>query len=256
MGRWADSLRDLMLPFEQISLSPADLKCIGNATPGFARKFEEPCPARFSAALLDDLDSLMAQFPRGAHLRLDLCSFKNDLGSPRVMDRAGALLLFAQPDPRVAGLIWESLREGEDHSLFAFAWRDIPAWSEFRIFVRDGRVIGISQADALGVFPELARHESVLEPALWRFTHALLPRLPMADVVVDVIAVMEPNLSCRIWLIELNPLVHRSDPGLFTWQFGGDFDGSFRFRRSSGAPVLPQLTPALAPDAEIDIWRI
>jgi hypothetical protein len=259
MGVWCDDLADLMLPFDRIALARPDLVLMGAGTPGFLRNLPDPCPADFSGNLKSDLAQVMPHYPMGAHLRLDLCSFKTATGSPRAVGANGALWLFRQPNPRPAGMIRRGLTDGAELSLFLFPWLPIPKWAEFRIFIRDAGVIGISQYHADGTFPEIARNQAAIEAAMQRFTATTLPRLALAHVALDVFA--EPTADgFRIRLVELNPLVQRTDPCLFSWANGGDFDGSFRFR-SAARPWYPAArspVPAAPPNPvpDDDVWRI
>jgi hypothetical protein len=261
MGAWCDDLADLMLPFDRLSLSRPDLVFMGNGTPGFSYAVTDPCPAGFSLMLKSDLTVVMPRYPMGVHMRLDLCSFKTGSGNPRVVGANGAMWLMRQPNPRVSGLIRRGLAEQVPMSLFLFPWLPIPPWAEFRIFIRAGQVIGVSQYHTDGAFAEIAQHEVAIRAAMQSFVDALIPRMKLADVAVDVLA--EPvGPKFRMRLVELNPLVHRTDPCLFTWENGGDFDGSFRFRQASvplyhaaaqttETTLLPQIQPP-----EEDAWRI
>jgi hypothetical protein len=261
MGMWCDNLADLMLPFDRINLSRPDLILMGAGTPGFMRNMTDRCPADFSDVLKSDMAIVMTHYPMGAHLRLDLCSFKTDVGSPRAVGANGALWLLRRPNARPAGLIKRGLQDGVELSLFFFPWLPIPKWAEFRIFVRNYRVIGISQYHADGTFPQIGIYEVMLKTALEGFSARILPRLPLPDVALDVFA--EPGKDgFRIRLVELNPMVQRTDPCMFTWANGGDFDGSFRFRGATkmvypDRDAMPQgqvLTPTPTPDD--DVWRI
>jgi D123 len=259
MGVWCDDLADLMLPFDRIFLARADLVLMGAGTPGFMRSLADPCPPDFSNVLKSDLAVMMTHYPMGAHLRLDLCSFKTDTGSPRAVGVNGALWVLRQPNPRAAGLIRRGLQDGAELSLFLFPWLPIPQWAEFRIFVRDRRVIGVSQYHADATFPEIARHEAALTVALAAFVAQVLPRLSLPDVAIDVFAEPTPD-GFRIRLVELNPMVQRTDPCMFTWANGGDFDHSFRFR-GPGKAWYPETVAAGAgaypvPAPDDDVWRI
>ncbi len=259
MGVWCDDLADLMLPFDRIFLSRADLIVMGAGTPGFMRNLADPCPPDFSNILKSDLSVVMAHYPMGAHLRLDLCSFKTDMGSPRAVGVNGALWVLRQPNPRPAGLIRRGLQDGAELSLFLFPWLPIPKWAEFRVFIRDRQVIGVSQYHSDGTFPEIGQHEAGLKAALKAFVDKVLPRLHIPDAALDVFA--EPIADgFRIRLVELNPMVQRTDPCMFTWANGGDFDGSFRFR-GAGKAWYPDTAAVgagthLPPAPDDDVWRI
>jgi hypothetical protein len=262
MGTWCDEFADLMLPFDRLALARADLVFMGNATPGFSYVVPDPCPDGFSQVLRSDLTLAMSHYPTGAHLRLDLCSFKTGHGSsPRCVGGNGAMWVMRQPNPRVSGLIRRSLDDRQALSLFIFPWLPIPQWAEFRFFVRKGAVVGISQYHAESTFGQIAQYDTALRAGFDTFATTALPRLKLPDVVIDVIAEPIPN-GFRMRLIELNPLVQRTDPCLFSWDNGGDFDGSFRYRRDSAGQSEKTLAPAMAAtlvprkEAEDDVWRI
>jgi D123 len=260
MGVWCDDLGDLMLPFDRLSLTRPDLILMGAGTPGFMRLFTDPCPREFSNTLKSDLAVVMAHYPMGAHLRLDLCSFKNGVGSPRAVGANGALWLLRQPNPRPAGLIRRGLEDGAELSLFLFPWMPIPQWAEFRIFIRESMVIGVSQTHADLTFPQIGQFEAPIKTAMKGFVATILPRLRLRDVAVDVFAEPTPD-GFLIRLVELNPLVQRTDPCLFSWDNGGDFDGSFRFRGAGKAWYPAQNVPdtrarSLTPAPDDDVWRI
>jgi D123 len=267
MGTWCDDLADLMLPFDRLSLSRADLVFMGHGTPGFSYAVTDTCPDSFSQVLKSDLTIMMPHYPMGVHLRLDLCSFKTGASSPRVVGTNGALWLMRQPNPRVSGLIRRGLAEGVALSLYLFPWLPIPPWAEFRIFIRDGVMIGASQMHTDEAFSQIAQHEAALRAALQTFLDAALPRLPQQDLAIDVLA--EPvGAGFRLRLVDLAPLVHRTDPCLFTWENGGDFDGTFRFHREALRPItvettmagqtlVPQMAPVPPPaPTDDDVWRI
>lgn len=268
MGTWCNDLADLMLPFDRVVLSRPDLVFMGSGTPGFAYAVSDPCPDGFSLALKSDLSMVTAHYPQGAHLRLDLCSFRTGAAMPRVVGTNGALWLMRQANPRVSGVIRRGLADKREMSLFLFPWLPIPPWAEFRIFVRQGERVGISQYHAGPVFPQIAQHEAAIASALDSFAVSALPRLKQPDITLDVLAEPVPQGGFRIRLVDLAMFGPRTDCLLFDAENGGTFDGSFRFRKpeitvtlplpdkAEEQTVQPASTPPKPPAPEDDVWRI
>ncbi|MFM2391735.1 MAG: hypothetical protein RLZZ437_3290 [Pseudomonadota bacterium] len=271
MGTWCGDLADLMLPFDRLPLTRADLVFMGSGTPGFSYAVADPCPEGFSQVLKSDLALAMAHYPMGAHLRLDLCSFRSGAATPRVVGANGALWLLRQPNPRVSGVIRRGLADGQALSLFLFPWLPIPPWAEFRIFVRQGAVVGVSQYHPQEAFPQIAQHETAIRAAIDAFVASALPRLGQPDLALDVLAEPVPQGGFRMRLVDLSVLGPRTDPCLFSWENEGDFDGSFRFRKPEVTLTMPvpaaevmheeqtqqmPLAPAPSPAPDDDVWRI
>lgn len=278
MGTWCHELADLMLPFDRIALSRADLVFMGAGTPGFSYLVADPCPDSFSQVLKSDIAIAMPRYPMGAHLRLDFCSFRSGTATPRVVGANGALWLMRQANPRVSGVIRRGLSDAKALSLFLFPWLPIPPWAEFRIFIRQGQRVGVSQYHPNAVFAQIAQHEQALIAAFDSFVDAALPRLPQPDLALDVLAEPLANGGFRMRLVDLSVLGPRTDTLLFTWENGGDFDGSFRFLQGDttvtphalpqthlppeppSPPVIAAPTaatlPAKSPSPDDDVWRI
>jgi hypothetical protein len=269
MGTWCDDLADLMLPFHRLVLTRGDLVFAGSGTPGFSYAVNDPCPDGFSPALKSDLAQVMAHYPMGAHLRLEICSFRTGAATPRVVGMNGALWLMRQANPRVSGVIRRGLSDGQTMSLFVFPWLPIPQWAEFRIFIRHHKMIGISQYHPKEAFAQIAQHEAAIMAGMQTFLQTVLPRLKKPDLVLDVLAEPLAKGGFRIRLVDMALLGPRSDTCLFTFENGGDFDGTLRFRRADNtltmaAPIAIATDQTLAPVAQLgrapsapddDFWR-
>lgn len=90
---------------------------------------------------------------------------------------------------------------------------------EFRCFVRDHRLIAISQRE-MNYFPFLAELQSQLRETIYQFFTSRLMKPDylkgndMSDFVFDVYI---PPPHDRVWLIDINPWAARTDPLLFSW---------------------------------------
>ena len=219
---WPDALLGFALPHTFISVDAED------AAIWAARAAGQATQDGFSDGFSEELASVLQDYPDGAHLKLDLCSLKQNGSVPRIRSAQEAFSLFDRPNMRVAAALGTMLRAERDVHLALQPWQDIPRWCEFRIFVRDGRVVGVSQYHHKQAYPEIRTHLFDIQTALADFCQKLLPSLHMPHVALDVFLKRQPEGGFSVVLIELNPFVQRTDPCLFSWQQGGDFDGHLR----------------------------
>lgn len=92
-------------------------------------------------------------------------------------------------------------------------WREINPALEFRVFVRDGRILGISQRD-LNHYIFLRGLKTKLEKVINTFIiETFIPRFPQ-KCVVDVYV---PAPYTKVEIIDVNPFTRKTDPLLFTW---------------------------------------
>ncbi|WP_227267656.1 ATP-grasp domain-containing protein [Roseobacter weihaiensis] len=228
MERWPPSLRDLLGEHDEVPLSQDDLRTISAATPGFGRR------GALSNAVLESLEDLLPTYPDGAHLRLGACSFKADRAPSRpIRTLKDATDIMMRPNLRIASVIHRLLEGKYDTSLFLIPWRKIPPWGEFRAFVQDGAVIGLSQYRTDSTFAEITQNPQQwadrVTPAVWSAIEAGAPD----PAVVDVAFVPQDNVVC---FLEINPFSTATDPCLFSWDDPYSFDGTFRFVRPGGTP--------------------
>lgn len=229
---YPDGIRDLMLPIVSIKLSQADARVLG----GFSRTFRSAMTGTaagdyFSQGFLDTLEAAMAQYPGGVMPRIGYCSWKAaSISNVPANGAKGVLAFMSRDDPRVGRAMVAHVVMNEPVVLHLRPWINIPEWAEFRMFIRDGRVIGASQYLHRKTYPEISYNEAGILAALQGFAPVLLESLHVPSVVADVF--LEPQRTgFRATLIELNPFGQETDPCLFNWAKGGDFDGSFRFNR-------------------------
>jgi D123 len=234
---YPDGIRDLMLPMVSIKLSDHDAQVLGGFSIAFRAAMTGSTDDYFSTGFLDTLDTVMAQFPEGVMPRIGYCSWKaGAISNAPAMDARGVLQVMSRDDPRVGQALVAHVVMAEPVILHLRPWVKIHEWSEFRLFIKDGRVIGASQYMHQGTYPAISQNEAAILAALQSMAEALLPALHLKEVVADVF-VEAQGKGFRATLIELNPFVPATDPCLFTWANGGDFDGSFRFNRIPVAPA-------------------
>jgi D123 len=239
---YPDAVRDLMLPMVSIKLSAHDAQVLGGFNMTFRAAMTGPAAnGYFSMGFLDTLESAMAQFPAGVMPRIGYCSWKaGTISNAPANGAKGVLAVMSRDDPRVGQAMVAHVVMAEPVVLHLRPWVKIHDWAEFRLFIKAGRVIGASQYLHHDTYPAISQNEPAILAALQTLAEALLPELHVDAVVADVF--VEPQgKAFRATLIELNPFIPATDPCLFTWAKGGDFDGSFRFNR---IPVAPDRTAA------------
>ena len=230
---WPDDVKALAAPGAEVALTPGDVTVLGH----FNRHYMEHFEYSGHDALTDDtqqaIQDALEVYPDGVMPRLGLCSWK---GSTLVHEPCrtygDVMKVITQDDLRVARALSASAVAGEGAVLHLRKWVDIPEWSEFRIYIRAGRVIGMSQYYHRKRYPEIADNINDINRVLFEFTADTLPLLPLETVVMDVHFTAAPGagLSAEdIALIELNPLGEGTDPCLFSWNEPESFDGRLRY---------------------------
>ncbi|WP_308917471.1 hypothetical protein [Jannaschia sp. LMIT008] len=218
-GAYPEGVLALMGPMEVMPLDHADLLWLAR---------QADAPSEFLAHHLDEaVDPFAAT---GAHFRLGLCSFKRGPGRLLpVFDGRQVMTTMAARNERVAQVARAVLAEGREDALYFRPWRDIPRWCEFRVFIRAGVVVGASQYHTDRRFPEIVADKPRIADVLRAAVDDLLKVLHVDDIVADF--AVPPALDRQALLLELNPFVRRTGPGLFRWGGGldgGDFDRTFR----------------------------
>lgn len=246
---WPASLCRLSLAQADVPLSRDEARALGaeilELGEMLAEVFGQPNPALF-AGLTARVDAAVRRFPKGAFVRLGSRSPKDSwLGARegfRCKDGAKAITLLTDCSERVAEDLALALGQGYLPHIFVREWVDIPPWAEFRCFMRQRRLVGVSQYQYLqgAVFPEIAKWASDIE---WAIRDVWFPGFRDAchldDVVFDVFVRRRGRGNESEWevrLLEINPLYEWTDPCLFDHRNGGDFDGSFRYQKAPPPP--------------------
>ncbi len=228
---WPPALRALSISDVDIALSLGEAAALGLRNP----KFRIPCEVAPEplCRVEREIGAAIERFPRGAFVRLGSRSGKDSEHAEtfglRVTTATAALACLTERSRRTAYDLRLALSNAYAPHVFVREWVDIPAWAELRCFVRGRALVGVSQYDvkSLGHSDELASVESEVRREVERFMPSFVDASHLDDVVADVF--FEAGEPERIRLLEINPFDVNTDPCLFTWDGGGDFDGSFRF---------------------------
>lgn len=228
---WPDALVEFAPPADLIALGHDDMLLLGSATPSFCGRYDLAGFIKDTPAFLPALETMIGDtLPQGAFLRLSSVSFKKpEVAQTPCFDIEDAMNVMCSPNERVAAFITDAIEEEYPLSLVVSPWVDIPKWSEFRLFIRDGVLVGLSQYWWDRSFPEIHQHHEAIRASILAFLDEFLPKLHLPTVIVDVSVQTGTDGIGATSLIELNPFIRRADACLFSWDNGGDFDGSFRF---------------------------
>ncbi len=186
----------------------------------------------------------LTKFPHGAIVRLGSRSPKDTWGwdkEPCISD-GDPLSHIIGCSERMSDDLQLALKENYPPHIFLREWKIIPQWAEFRCFLKNKKLVGISQYYHRDVFAELEKQNETIIYWLKYFTNdSFIPTCEnLSDVIFDVAVfikqkvqesgMLEVNIECK--LIEINPFFEMTDSCLFDWRSGGDFDETFRYLKS------------------------
>lgn len=101
---------------------------------------------------------------------------------------------------------------------------------EFRIFVKDRKILGVSQRD-MNHYVFLHELQGVLHECVQKFYDAVISKtaFPLADYVMDVFI---PRPYSKVTVVDINPFTRKWDGLLFTWNemLEKENDGDFELR--------------------------
>ncbi|MGL5010934.1 MAG: hypothetical protein ACRC6I_13720, partial [Paracoccaceae bacterium] len=226
---WYEDLADYTMPSALVPLSGPDLVALSSVDLTFRQRRGLPGLMPLSEDLTRLIDLELAALKGPAFLRTSYGMAKeNPFAYAPVSTLREVEGVLRWKDTRLLRFFGERLASGDPASLFLRRWVNIAPWAEFRVFVKDRRIVGVSQYPAHTFYPEIPVHADAIRQGIVQLFHETMHLLPLDDVIVEVYA--DPTeAGVKVHLIELNPFLPLTDAGLFTWQRGGDFDGSFRY---------------------------
>ncbi|KAG5418989.1 CDC123 [Candida metapsilosis] len=93
-------------------------------------------------------------------------------------------------------------------------WIDINPALEFRVFVKDGKILGVSQRD-LNYYDFLDDLQSELNEKMHEFVYSkAVSKLQLNKFILDVYI---PRPFDKVYIVDVNPFSRKSDSLLFTW---------------------------------------
>ena len=190
---------------------------------------------KLSINLIDRINEKNDQFPFGFMIKL----FRSPKGSHEWYEKQKCSNgLEAVRQLITSERIFEDIELAQSNNypihLYMREWIDIDPELEFRCFIKDKKIVGISQYDYHVVLSErYTKLKDSFDYAIRQFLECrLIPHLCVSDVVVDVYIkykVCGNIYEYEVRLIELNPFNVWTDPCLFNWN--KEFDGTFRINK-------------------------
>lgn len=218
---WYPKLAAFSLPTLFVSLQPDEIQALADGA---------DAESAVAQRVLPRLKQVMSStYSYNRFLSVDLAAptdserFKNKRGAVRSAYSGWNILAGSER-------VRESARRGEVSNICVRPFRRMDIAREFRLFIKDGKLFGMSQYWLVQHFPKLEK----LKDAYWEKAAAFVKEnawaLPLQDVVADVYF----TSSGRTLVMDLNPLEDPTDPKMFnSWD---NFDWS-------GEPVGIKIVP-------------
>jgi len=180
-------------------------------------------------------EEAVRMMPDGAFIRLGSRSPKDSWALQRtggkILPNQDPLQYLLDGSERVYEDLMLALQRNYQPYIWVRQWVDIPKWTEFRCFMHNRKLAGISQYYYAETFPEI--DPGLCEWAIREFFGMFLSATMLDSIVFDVyvkIRKVGPNSrDIEVKLLEINPFFEMTDPCLFEWHV--EFDGSFRYNK-------------------------
>lgn len=237
LENWPQEIKSLSVAQIDIPLSLEEANTLGASITDWFEAFSTPTTS------IDDIrkrvSDAVERFPRGAFVRLGSRSPKDSWlamreGSMKVQRGEDPLRFILDASERVYEDLSLAIQENYPPHIFVREWKDIPAWSEFRCFMANRNLVGISQYQYRDYFQEVVNDKGAIEWCIREFFRGFRRQCHIPDVVFDVFVIRKEHGNDCAWevkLLELNPSFEMTDPCLFDWS--KEFDGSFRIVEES-----------------------
>ncbi len=234
---WNASLKELTISQTDIPLSFDETLALGQANKDFSKWFWGG-PVGSLDNLRNRINEALKYYPDGAFVRLGSRSGKDSSYASnhglKITDGNAAVRMLTEDTYRIAYDLRLALQNNYLPHVFIRQWYEIPPWAEFRCFMKNGNLLGISQYNCKDTnqFPQICQYEEKLKSAIFTFFEEFKSKVRLNEVIFDVFVLLSElnsNISVNVILLELNPFFSKTDPCLFTWSNNGDFDGSFRY---------------------------
>jgi hypothetical protein len=222
MNNWPEALWKLTFPgHKAIEISAQNVRAL------VARAYNDTEGQEHLAALKDRLEAEMEKCPW--FIRLNSRSPKDYRNPPITMDPQEAID-FLTLSMRTVSDLEQMMVYGEPCVIYLRRPVSMAPGTEFRCFVKDGKLIAISQYDgALSRFPEESKDHII--SALSDYAPRVTAAFPYSDFVFDVFFV-EQKHPC---LIEVNPY-GLSNPCFF-WAYEAVERGGYAYAAQNIVPL-------------------
>jgi len=234
---WPRELCALSIAQIDIPLSITEAIALGSNIIEFGEAFGKVQPID---NIIRQTQQAVQSFPNGAFIRLGSRSPKDSWeifkhGLKITTNDTNPLVLMLGTSERTYEDLQLAIHNNYCPHIFVRQWLDIPKWSEFRCFMRNRKLIGISQYYYDQKFDEIIDNHDTIQWAINNFFKSFKNMSHLDDIVFDIVVLLQANKNNRVWeikLLETNPLFEMTDPCLFDWRNNwSDFNGEFRYNQ-------------------------
>jgi len=252
---WPNALHSLSVSSVRVQMTLEEARVMGSYIIELGEGFTEGVPENHETVkdhLIARLDKAVQQFPMGIFVRLGSRSPKDafywgcglgegvQLPNGQISSGRMAFDLLTCCSERIYDDLHMQIAMNYPPSVWIREGLDLPEWSEFRCFMQDRKLVGISQYYYRGVYSEITEDAAGIKWAIEQFFDKELRDASHLDsVVFDVFIKRRRSLSDSynqygVKLLEINPFYNLSDPCLFDWNRPEEFKGQIRFRTELG----------------------
>lgn len=215
------------------------------ALPAFAAQLDIPGAERSSESMkaMDEFFKIFSNVvegnnPGGSFFRLGSRSPKDTFNYRplKVLNPLDAIHLCMLSDRIGHDIHWGFLHSYSP-TFFVRPWLEMERWREFRCFVKDGKLYGISQYYCFNdaEFPEIAVHSHIVAKLLAKMIlESVIPAAPHHTFACDVYYL--PDVPK---LIDYNPFNHKTGMCLFDASYQSSHKTELRFRHNGNVAALP-----------------
>ena len=236
LENWPSSLSGLSIRHAGVALTPAEISTLGALNGVHAHRFGQPDDHALES-LTAKLQAVLEPYPGGAFVRLGSRSTKDTslglLTGCFCPNAEAALRLLTNGSHRLAFDLGLARQTHYAPHVFAREWLAIEPWMELRCFMRERRLVGMSQYHFGSLEAGTMLHGRVGQvlASMASFFPTFRDACHLDTVVFDVALRVDGNAAVDTILIEINPWIPETQPCLFSWETGGDFDCSLRYIR-------------------------
>ena len=213
---WNPALLEKSIPTKMIKMTLEEATLLTDIQDGKVKFGKDNIPDGLRR-LWNEIDMLLKEFPNGAFIRLGSRSPKDSYTAEKLnycwKDTFNVLESLLE-STRIFEDLCRAERLKYEPTLIMREWMSFEKWQEFRCFIKDGELVGISQYYYHNeVFEEIKSNEKDIIKSIKDKVEETKPFLPTPSVVFDVIYNKENTI-----FLEINPFGKYTDPCLFTWQ--------------------------------------
>ena len=180
------------------------------------------------------------KFPKGIFVRLGSRSPKDSLyeSTAKCLTVEDIMTRLTVCSERIYEDLSMAINNKYESCIWLREWKEIPEWAEFRCFMKDRKLIGISQYNYLKgiIYSEIKENEESIIHLILGFFDYFKTVSHLDSVVFDVFVIKKSIGNQNHWeikLLEINPFFEMTDPCLFDWRKPEEFNGQFLYNKTT-----------------------